>query len=267
MAGIYNPARGGRNAALVAAWNRDPSDVQPVDVELVGVELVLGGRRILRAVDWRIRPGERWVLMGANGAGKTLLLKLLAGDVWPTAERGRRVYRWRGERHAEPYGVKDEIAYVGAERQDRYQHYEWNPRAAAVVGTGLTRSDLPQGPLSAAQRARVAALLRRLGIAALAGRRFLSLSYGQRRLVLLARALAMRPGLLLFDELLNGLDGANRERVARLLAQLSRGRRPWVLSTHRAADIPPRRDAPVRARTRTHPLGRHDRRGTPLGQA
>jgi molybdate transport system ATP-binding protein len=237
MAGIYNPGRGRRNAAVVAA-KKDRADVHPVEVELAGVGLRLEGRAVLRAIDWRIRAGERWVLMGANGAGKTLLLKLLAGDLWPTAGCGRRAYRWRGERLDEPLGVKEAIAYVGAERQDRYEDYAWDLRAAAVVGTGLTHSDLPQGPLDARQRAAVRAGMRRLGIEALAGRRFLSLSWGQRRLVLLARALAMRPGLLLFDELLNGLDRDNRERVLRRLQQLSRAARPWVLSTHRLADIP-----------------------------
>lgn len=210
-----------------------------VEVDLAGVGLRLDGRPVLRSIDWRIRPGERWVLMGANGAGKTLLLKLIAGDVWPTPGRGRRSYRWRGERFPEPLGVRDEIAYVGAERQDRYEHYEWNHRAATVVGTGLTRSDIPRGPLSAAQRAEVRRLLARLGIEALASRRFLTLSYGQRRLVLLARALALRPKLLLLDELLNGLDAANRVRVLRLLRRLARSALPWVLSTHRAEDIPP----------------------------
>jgi molybdate transport system ATP-binding protein len=57
--------------------------------------------------------------------------------------------------------------------------------------------------------------------------------------VLLARALAWRPGLLLMDELLNGLDAENRQRVLRLIAQLSRRRMPWVLSTHRIEDVPP----------------------------
>ena len=66
-----------------------------VEVDLAGVGLRLDGRPVLRSIDWRIRPGERWALMGANGAGKTLLLKLIAGDVWPTPGRGRRAYRWR----------------------------------------------------------------------------------------------------------------------------------------------------------------------------
>jgi molybdate transport system ATP-binding protein len=237
-AGIYNRPRRRRNDGAVGA-KKDHPRVRYVEVDLDGVGLRLGGRSVLRSIDWRIRPGERWVLMGANGSGKTLLLKLIAGDVWPTPGLGRRGYRWRNERFAEPYGVKDQIAYVGAERQDRYQHYEWNHRVAAVVGSGLQRSEIPLGPLSAAQRTLVSRLLARLGLMDLAARRFLTLSYGERRLVLLARALALRPGLLLLDEVLNGLDAGNRARVQVLFTRLARSALPWVLATHRAQDIPP----------------------------
>ncbi|HTP40481.1 MAG TPA: ATP-binding cassette domain-containing protein [Steroidobacteraceae bacterium] len=210
-----------------------------VAIELAAVHLGLGGRAILRDVHWRIRPGERWVLMGANGAGKTQLLKLLAGDVWPAPRRQtRRIYRWRGEDHDEPYGVKQEIAYVGAERQDRYQHYEWNQRVLNVVGSGWQRHDQLLDPLSATDRGVLRRLLARVGIAELAARRFLTLSYGQRRLVLLARALAWKPGLLLLDELSNGLDPHNRALVQRLIHGLRRRRLPWVLATHRSEEIP-----------------------------
>lgn len=201
--------------------------------------LRLGGRTVLKDLSWRIRPGERWVLMGANGAGKTQLLKILAGDVWPTpGPAGQRTYHWRGERLSEPYGVKDEIAYVGAERQDRYEHYEWNHRVLAVVGTGLNRTDIPLHPLDHEARESLLALLQRLKIGELASRRFLTLSYGQRRLVLLARALAWHPALLLLDEPFNGLDEENRARALAILHGLRTRTLPWVLSTHRTEDIP-----------------------------
>ncbi len=194
---------------------------------------------MLRDLDWRIRPGERWVLLGPNGAGKTQLLKLLAGDVWPSPHPGSaRLYSWRGEVLHEPFGLKDEIAYVGAERQDRYQHYEWNHRVQAVIGTGLYRTEIPLDPLSARDRARIARLLQRCGLAGLARRRFLTLSYGERRLVLLARALAARPKLLLLDEIFNGLDVQNHARMQQLLAAWSRSGLPWVLSAHRLQDLP-----------------------------
>ena len=210
-----------------------------ISVELEQVRLSLDGRPILRGIDWQIRPGQRWALLGANGAGKTVLLKLLAGDIWPAAGSGRRVYVWRAERFAQPYGVKQEIAYLGAERQDRFERYGWNHPVEAVVGAGLHRSEILLEPLTAADRARIARLLARVGLAGMARRRFLTLSYGERRLVLLARALAAAPRLLLLDELFNGLDAANRARAEHCLGRISRSPLPWVLSTHRSEEIPP----------------------------
>ena len=213
-----------------------------ISIDLQNVRLSLGGKAVLRGIDWRIRPGQRWVLLGPNGAGKTQLLKLLAGDVWPSpaspksAQRLR--YRYRGESFEDPYGIKQEIAYLGVERQDRYEHYGWNQRVETVVGTGLHRTDIALEPLTAPARLRIARLLRWLRIDALAQRRFLTLSYGERRLVLLARALAWAPKLLLLDEIFNGLDAPNRERVQRCLELLGRSALPWVLTSHRAEDIP-----------------------------
>ncbi|MGA3158425.1 MAG: ATP-binding cassette domain-containing protein [Steroidobacteraceae bacterium] len=121
---------------------RPKRNSRSLTVSIRHLGLRLGGRTVLKDLSWRIRPGERWVLMGANGAGKTQLLKILAGDVWPTpGPADQRTYQWRGERLSEPYGVKDEIAYLGAERQDRYEHYEWNHRALAVVGTAAPAKD------------------------------------------------------------------------------------------------------------------------------
>ena len=210
-----------------------------VEVELRSVRLVRNGRVILRDVDWRVRPGERWVLAGGNGAGKTQLMKLVAGSVWPTPTgRERRSYRWHGETFSTPFEVKDEIGYLGPERQDKYARYGWNHTVEQIVGTGLHRTDIPLDALSTGDRKRVAALLSRLGIVGLAQRRFLSLSYGERRLTLLARTLASGAKLLLLDELLNGLDETNRARALRWLQHTTRSRLPWVLTTHRVEDVP-----------------------------
>jgi molybdate transport system ATP-binding protein len=208
-------------------------------VELQHIGLQRGGRRVLRDVHWRIRPGERWLLLGENGAGKTQLLKLLAGDVWPQpGRRARRIYTWQREQFTEPLLVREEIAYLGAERQDRYDHYHWNHRVLMLVGTGRQRTDIPLAPLSAAERRSVLALLRRCGLAVLAQRRFLSLSYGERRLVLLARALAWQPRLLLLDEPLNGLDAANRRQFLQILQRMQGSALPMVYATHRLDEVP-----------------------------
>jgi len=194
---------------------------------------------VLRDVNWRIAPRQRWLLVGGNGAGKTQLLKLVAGSVWPkpTGDELRR-YHMTGESFDTPAGVQEEIAYVGAERQDRYEHYEWNFRARDVVGTGVQRTDIPMRELTEAERKRVAALLKRLDIGALGERRFLTLSYGERRLVLIARALASRPKLLLLDEVANGLDARNHARFLHWLNSTARSPMPWVFATHRSPDVP-----------------------------
>jgi molybdate transport system ATP-binding protein len=215
------------------------ADSRYVDVELKRLRLERGGRVVLRDVGWRIRPGERWVLAGANGAGKTQLLKLLSGAVWPTPTgREQRKYRWRAELWETPYEVQDEIGYLGAERQDKYERYGWNHPVRQIVATGLYRTDIPLDPLRVSDRKKISRVLESLGIEHLADRGFLTLSYGERRLTLLARVLASRAKLLLLDELLNGLDTTNRERALRWLNRTARSRLPWVLATHRADDVP-----------------------------
>jgi molybdate transport system ATP-binding protein len=209
-----------------------------LETHLTGASLERGGRRVLKDIRWRIRPGERWVLAGANGSGKTQLLKIIAGIV-RADPAARATVRWRldGEWHRVPYEVKGRIAYLGPERQDKYQRYDWDMTVEALVGTGIYGTDIPLDPLTAADRRGVRALLARLGMASFAHRRLLELSYGERRMVLLARALIARPALLLMDEVFNGLDAPNQQRLMRWLGRL-RGRLPVVLATHQPADVP-----------------------------
>ena len=210
-----------------------------LEASLEHVRLERNGRLVLEDVTWSVRPGERWVLAGGNGAGKTQLLKIVAGSVWPTPTgRESRRYRWKGGLWRTPQEIQEEIGYVGPERQDKYTRYGWNYTVRQVVATGVQRTDIPLLSVSQADRKRVAAVLRRLRIEALAERRFLTLSYGERRLTLLARALASRPKMLLLDELLNGLDEFNHGRALRWLESTARSAMPWVLSTHRVEDIP-----------------------------
>ncbi len=153
-------------------------------------------------------------------------------------ERPLRRYRWGKQERLTPYEAQDEIAYVGPERQDRYERYGWNHPVEQIIGTGIHRTDIPLHDLSGAHRRAIAVLARRLGITHLLTRRFLTLSYGERRLVLLARALASRPRLLLMDELLNGLDGLRHATALRFLTSTRRSRLPWILSVHRPQDVP-----------------------------
>jgi molybdate transport system ATP-binding protein len=209
-----------------------------MSITLHAVSVRRGDTWALQDVSLDLKAGERWALVGGNGAGKTQLLKLLATDVWPTPT-GREVRTYRvGGRQIDLIAAKQRIAYVGAELQDKYARYDWNPTVADLLATGLHRSDLLRQPVTAVERRRIASMLELCRLTALQGRRFLSLSYGQKRIALLARALVQRPDWLLLDEFYNGLDTAHRARIDGILRHARRSGQSWVASAHRAVDVP-----------------------------
>jgi molybdate transport system ATP-binding protein len=204
---------------------------------LRGVSVRRGHRTVLQDISWELIPGERWALIGSNGAGKTQLLKLLSGDVWPVPGVGSLSYRL-GPDDVDLIEAKNRIAYIGGERQDKYARYGWNLSVRNLVTTGLHRTDLLLQPATPAEAKRVRAALRTAGLTRLAGREFLSLSYGEKRLALLARALVQDPDWLFLDEFYNGLDTHFRRRINTVLGAARRRGQSWVATAHRAADIP-----------------------------
>jgi molybdate transport system ATP-binding protein len=209
-----------------------------LSLSLHAVSVQRGGNWVLRDISLEFKAGERWALVGGNGAGKTQLLKLLATDVWPTPTgRESRLYRV-GRRQLEAGEAKRRIAYLGAELQDKYTRYGWNLAVGDLLATGLHRTDLLLRPATAAERRRVALMLRCCGLTRLRDRRFSSLSYGQKRVALLARALVANPDWLLLDEFYNGLDAAHRRRIDGLLRRAHAAGQSWIAAAHRAMDVP-----------------------------
>lgn len=209
-----------------------------LSVSLHAVSVRRGGKSALRDITLRLEAGSRWALIGDNGSGKTQLLKLLAGDVWPTPTgREERVYRF-GRREVDLIEAKRRIAYIGAELQDKYTRYGWDLAVRDLVATGLHRTDLLLRPTSARERRQIGATLRACGLSRLAARNFSSLSYGQKRLALLARALIQAPDWLLLDEFYNGLDTEYRGRIDRILDAARAADTSWIVAAHRARDVP-----------------------------
>ena len=212
-------------------------------VSLRAASVRRGDKWVLRDISWDLKAGQRWALLGDNGAGKTQLLKLLSGDVWPTpagadtACNDGRVYCVR-QQEVSLIEAKRRVAYVGAEQQDKYTHYAWNLPVRDLIATGLHRTDLLLLPVTAAQTKRVTDALRVFGMYRHATREFLTLSYGQKRLALLARALVQDPDWLLLDEFYNGLDAHYRRRIDTVLHAAARRGLSWVATAHRAVDVP-----------------------------
>lgn len=197
-------------------------------IELVHCSLIFEAHQALDDVSFTLRKGERWALIGANGSGKTMLLKMLRGDVWPTPT---------GRQRRTASLLKEQIAYVGPERQDKYVRYDWNLTVTQVVTTGLFDEDIPLSQPTHAQRERVARVLRRFGLWGLRQRRILTLSYGQRRRALVARLFAGNAAVLLLDEVFNGLDVRAKEKLKQALER-PRGGHDWVITSHRPKELP-----------------------------
>jgi molybdate transport system ATP-binding protein len=206
-------------------------------VTLSNVDVELAGARVLHDVSWQLLRGEHWGIVGANGSGKSTLLGLIAGTVWPAGERGTRRYDFGAGEETDALRARSEIVLVGHELQDRYARLEWNFTALDVVLSGIYRTDVPRRRPAAGQRERALAVLQRLGVDALASRKFLELSRGEQRRVLIARGVAFDPAVLLLDEPASGLDPAARAELAAMLELVAR-ECTLVCAAHVPDDLP-----------------------------
>lgn len=204
---------------------------QPL-LELEGASLTLAGRDVLTDITWALRPGENWVVLGLNGAGKSSFLKLLSADLHPTSGRACRFGL------PEPASLWDVRARLGYAAWDVQAEYPRETTARQALLSGFFGSmGLYDAPTQAQQKA-VEGLLARLGLADLADHPVGSLSQGQARKVMIGRALVHDPMVLLLDEPLGGLDPAARGDVLALLDDLAVQGRQLVAVTHNPQEIP-----------------------------
>ncbi len=211
--------------------------MKPV-LEVSGLCVRRGESTLLQDVSWRIDPGEHWVLLGANGSGKTSLLKALTGYLSPSAGE----YSVLGQR----YGASDwrelrlKIGVVTSAFTAAIPPAE--TALETVMSGKFAQLDL-WARVNARDRKAAAKLLAVVDAEGLAERPWLYLSQGERQRVLIARALMARPRLLILDEPCAGLDPVAREQFLQLVNSLAshQERSGWamalVLVTHHVEEI------------------------------
>ena len=192
---------------------------------------------VLYDINWTMNPGENWAVLGGNGAGKSTLLRLLAGD---------EIVAYGGEIVRElprQGGVVDrlEVLRKGVRLvSDRQQAtYTYDITGEELVFSGIDNSVGVYREPSEKELAQVTDILASLHLEFLAKRTIRSCSTGEFRRLLLARALAGEPDLLLLDEPFSGLDAPSRNEFFALLNQLARQGVQMILVTHHKADIFP----------------------------
>jgi iron complex transport system ATP-binding protein len=206
-------------------------------VGLAGIKLYREERLVLKDLDLSVRQGEHWVLLGPNGSGKSSLLAVLQGLLWPIEGEMRVLGRRFGE--SDLSEMRRLIGWVGSDIEPEFPRWQSVEEIvfSGSVGTVGLRFDEP----SRADRLRAARLLRQMRIAHLAKRPCSFLSQGQRRLVTIARALMVKPGLLILDEPAAGLDPVAREMFLEKLSALMAAKGGPVIFyvTHHVEEILP----------------------------
>jgi len=193
------------------------------------------GVDILRDIRWELMPGEHWAVLGANGAGKSSLLSIVAGYEWPS--RGRVAVLGETYGKCDMRALKERIGWVSSAL------FGWLPArqsARQVAATGIHATIGNWHALSAKDLLRADDALRSIGAYAFRNKRYGVLSQGEKQRVMIARALVTNPDLLILDEPCAGLDPGARERLIEDLDRLcAKENGPTlILVSHHVEEIP-----------------------------
>lgn len=221
-------------------------------IRMQGVDLAIQGRRFFRRLHWEVRAGETWAIVGSNGAGKTLLASLLAGETAP--DRGTVEVLNSGDAAADPRSVVEVVSFEDQETllvsTQAYHQVRWHGSDDAerqTVSDFLSRQEVlglnpyevlpPAARFAGFQQTR-RRVMRDLGLEPLRRRAISRLSNGEMRRALIARALLRAPLWLVLDDPFTGMDPDRRgELSAHLDGLVGRGQRVLFVARRRE-DLP-----------------------------
>ncbi|MEC0227105.1 ABC transporter ATP-binding protein [Paenibacillus alba] len=187
-------------------------------IEMNKVSWFRENKTILNQVDWQVKQGEHWAVLGLNGSGKTTLLNMINGYIWPS----------QGDMSVlgHPFGSVDlrdlrkSIGWVSSSLQEKL--YASDKTQHVVISGKHASIGLYEKP-SEEDFERAIQLMQRLSCYHLYDRTYQSCSQGEKQKLLIARALMASPKLLILDEATNGLDFLSREALLTSVNELAQG--------------------------------------------
>jgi iron complex transport system ATP-binding protein len=208
-------------------------------VEFHNATIWRGSTRVFENLNLALAQRERTAVLGPNGCGKTTLLKTINRELYPVV----RDDSWVRILGRDRWNVWELRKHIGVVSHDLHSAYSGTSTALEVVVSGFQSSIGIHGLLASRvtdeQLRRATAMLGELGIAQLVHRRLESMSTGQQRRCLLARALVHEPATLILDEPTAGLDLAASFDYLRQIRRLADAGRNIVIVTHHVNEIPP----------------------------
>jgi len=213
-----------------------PSESQTL-IDMRHVSVRYGDTIVLDDFNWRVKAGENWLILGENGAGKSTILKLIMGDNPQAYSNDVFVFGKKRGVGTSIWEIKKKIGIISTDFQARYPK---DVPAFHVVLSGFHDSMGLYRPSSKEQKNAAMEWMQRLDIDHLKERPFGRLSYGQRKLTVIARAVVKSPVLLFLDEPCDGLDRDNRKKIQGVLEHIGRNTPTrLVYVTHHEDEILP----------------------------
>ena len=216
----------------------------PPVLELTNATLVRGGARVLDGLSLAVRAGEHTAILGPNGAGKTSLIRMLMLEDRPLApDAGAPPLRMFGRASWDLMALRSRLGIVTGDLDAGFGRGTSRGRVSgldvAVSGLFGSQGVFAHQQVDAAMRERGRAALGRVGADHLAAKPLNEMSAGERRRVLIARALVTNPDALLLDEPTTGLDFVARHRFMESVRGLARTGTTVILVTHHIEEIIP----------------------------
>ena len=206
-------------------------------LELDNIDAYRGQQKVLEKFSLALHLHEHTAILGANGAGKTTLLKLLTREIYPVVNDKSHI-RIMGEEKVNLWDLRKKIGVVS---QDFHNHYQTLATGKDVVLSAFFGSVgiYQHHEITAEQHICANEQLEKFNLLHLAEKPFLSLSTGQQRRLLLARALMHNPQVLIFDEPTSGLDVGASFQLLHTMREFTKNGGTLILVTHHINEIVP----------------------------
>ena len=186
-------------------------------VNLQNAKVAYGGEAVFKNLNWTIKKHQHWQLTGRNGSGKTCLLNLITGDNPQCYNNDIKVFGYQRGNGESIWQIKQHIGYIS---NALHMDYRVGASALHTVISGFFDSIGLYQPPTDEQKNIAMQWLQLLGLDNKQSTPFTQFSYGDQRMLLIARAMVKHPTLLILDEPCLGLDEANRLRVLMLIEKI-----------------------------------------------